>query len=268
MKKIITIIAVACSTILFAQDFQGVATYKSHRKMNIKENDKKNNSKLHKELLAQLKKQYQQEYTLTFSQEESIYKREETLSTPVPSSSGITIKPSGLSDVLYKNIKENRYIKATTIHGKPFLIKDSIQVKKWELVNETKKIGDYTCNKAIFKETYKTQTITDDGGIETIEKERVTVAWYTMQIPVNIGPSDYYGLPGLILEINDGDLVLICSRIVINPKDKIKIKEPRKGKEVTQKEFDEISKKKNEEMRELFKSSRKRGSGSTVIFGG
>ena len=62
----------------------------------------------------------------------------------------------------------------------------------------------------------------------------------------------YQGLPGLILEVHDGKLNIICSKIVINPEDKVKIEEPTKGKEVNQKKYDEIMEKKAKEMMERY----------------
>jgi GLPGLI family protein len=38
-----------------------------------------------------------------------------------------------------------------------------------------------------------------------IPKDVTITAWYT-EIQVNQGPENYWGLPGLILEINDGEL--------------------------------------------------------------
>ena len=104
--------------------------------------------------------------------------------------------------------------------------------------------------------------------MESLKKERITSAWYTPQIPVNNGPEDFYGLPGLILEINDGDLTLVCTKIIINPKEKVEIVEPKKGKEVTQKEFDEIMEKKNKEMMERFQSQRGDGKQMMIRIGG
>jgi GLPGLI family protein len=46
-------------------------------------------------------------------------------------------------------------------------------------------------------------------------KETIVTAWYTPEIPVNQGPDKYWGLPGLILEVNDGKTVL-CSKVVLN----------------------------------------------------
>lgn len=268
MRQVYLLITCFISVSLFAQDFQGVATYKSHRKMNLKVNEIDENSEKHKQIQAQLAKQFQKEYTLIFNREESIYKENESLEKPMPNASGFIITVNDGSDILYKNINEKRYANATEVFGKLFLIKDSLQNKNWEFVNETKNIGEYTCNKAVLRETYKTQTVTDGGTIETVEKERETIAWYTMEIPVNNGPSNYDGLPGLILEINEGELTLICSKIVMNPKEKNEIKEPKKGKIVSQEKFDEIMVKKSKEMMSRFNTRDRKGTSETIIIQG
>ena len=82
-------------------------------------------------------------------------------------------------------------------------------------------------------------------------KEQTITAWYTPEIPVNQGPEGYWGLPGLILEVNDGRTVILCSKVVLNPKEKAAIKPATNGKVVTQKGFDETMMQKMEEMREM-----------------
>ncbi|WCM41731.1 GLPGLI family protein [Flavobacterium sp. CBA20B-1] len=57
---------------------------------------------------------------------------------------------------------------------------------KWKLINETKKIGGFTCKKATGKFRGRNYT-----------------AWYTEEIPVNAGPWKLKGLTGLILEVAD-----------------------------------------------------------------
>lgn len=249
-----------------AQNFQGVATYKSHRKVDLKMNEEGVNADMQKQIQEQISKQFQQEYTLTFNKHESIYKKEEKLQAPNPIQSGMRIMISQGSDILYKNMKEGRFSNKAEIYGKVFLVKDTLTNQKWELVNETKNIGDYTCYKAIFKDEYTTETITEVGEIETVTKPRITTVWYTPQIPINNGPSQYFGLPGLILEMNDGDFTLVCTKIVLNPKEDIEIVEPTKGKEVSQKEFDDIMDKKSKEMMEQFQSRRGgQGDGERVM---
>ncbi len=94
-----------------------------------------------------------------------------------------------------------------------------------------------------------------------VPKEIEVTAWYTMQIPVNQGPGEYWGLPGLILEVNAGRTTLLCSKIVMNPAEKTEIKQPEKGKEVTKQEYNDIIKKKMEEMREMYGGRNRGGRG-------
>jgi GLPGLI family protein len=101
----------------------------------------------------------------------------------------------------------------------------------------------------------------DKNSKEEETKEEFTVtAWYTPQIPVQNGPGNYYGLPGLILEVNDGSETVLCSKIVLNPSKGVSVKEPDSGKKVNQEKFDAILKKKMDEMNEQFYDGR-RGSG-------
>jgi len=271
LTRVFILLVIASICKLNAQQFSGIATYKSHRKMDLKLDDEKQtsiNDDLKKQIHEQLKKQFQKTYFLSFNREESIYKEEEVLAAPAPSSGGISITVSNGSDIRYKNIKEQRYVNANEIYGKAFLIKDSIKPINWKLVNETKNIGNYTCFKAEFSETYTAKTISSEGKVEEVEKERTTTAWYTPQIPLSHGPEDFQGLPGLILEINDGELTLVCSKIILNPEKEIEIKEPKKGKEVNQEEYDAIIQKKMEEQMERFRGSGRDGELKVISFGG
>ena len=66
-------------------------------------------------------------------------------------------------------------------------------VFEWELINESKLIGDKVCYKAI-----ATQTVENNMGIKKVP----ITAWYTKEIPLRIGPYIYTGLPGVVLEVN------------------------------------------------------------------
>lgn len=268
LSKLLIVFIISVTTSALAQEFQGVATYKSHRKVDLKM-DKEHSDAMQKQIEAQLRKQFQQEYTLKFTKNESIYKKNESLATPNPAAAnGLQINVIQGSDVFYKNVQEKRYTNETEIFGKQFLIKDSLRNRGWELLQDTKNIGLYTCYKAQFKKEITEKTMSSNGEFETITKERITTAWYTPQIPVSNGPDDFQGLPGLILEINDGKLTLVCTKIVLNPKESITIKEPTKGKQVTQQEFDDIMDKKQQEMMERMHSRQKDGDNVIIKIGG
>ena len=254
-------ISLLMSCMLTAQDFQGVATYKTKRKVDIKLDSTQVNNDMQKQIMEMLKKQFEKTFTLTFDQNESIYKEEESLSTPqVGGSNGLMVMTAGGgSDILYKNTKEQRFVNQNELMGKVFLVKDSIPKNEWNLESDTKNIGEYTCYKATITREIEVRkpriSFNDDKDSDEVETELQTqtiTAWYTPQIPVSNGPQKYQGLPGLILEVNDGEETIICSKIVINPEDRVSIKEPNKGKEVNQDEFDVIREKKLKELQERY----------------
>lgn len=251
-----------------AQDFQGVATYKTQRKIDIKMDSTQVNNEMQTKMIEMMKKQFQKTYNLTFNKEESLYKEEVSLDKPQTGMGGefqiVSFGGGGGTDVLYKNTKDQRYADYKDTMGKLFLVKDDLEKIDWKLEADTKYIGEYQCYKATYTKMVEkprsfsnsVTTIKDEqekGEDKEPEMiERTVTAWYTPQVPVNNGPGMYQGLPGLILEIHDGKLTIICSKIVLNPEEKISIEEPTKGKTVNQKKYDEIMEKKTKEMMERY----------------
>ena len=261
---------------MFAQDFSGRATYKTHRKSSF-ELDSTTiaaNPGIQEQMEAQMRKMFQKTFTLDFTKSESMYKEEQELDAPKgPSANGgvmvMVMGGNGSSDILYKNISENRMAHKTELMGKVFLIKDNLEAYDWELTGETKNIGNYTCYKAVYeKEEEDIQIDMIDGEVkeEKVTKKRTLVVWYTTDVPISNGPNNYGGLPGLILEVNDGDQTIVCSEIILNPKEVKEIKEPTKGKVVTRKEFSKISLEKTKEMMNRYRS--RDGKGIEIKIGG
>ncbi|WP_053978512.1 GLPGLI family protein [Mangrovimonas xylaniphaga] len=278
MKTVIKVFAILMvfTTIANAQDFTGVATYKTKRKIDIQLDSSQVNSEMHQKMMDMLKKQFEKTFILSFNKEESIYKEEEKLGAPQMGGMQMVVVNTGGSDILYKNTKEERYTNQNDVFGKVFLIKDQLKKEDWQFQSESKNIGEYTCYKAtITRVQPKLVSGISVNGDKDLSKERepemetVTVtAWYTPQIPINNGPANYFGLPGLILEVNDGSETIICSKIVLNPADKVEISEPKKGKEVNQEEFDKIMEKKLQEMEERYNSERGVGHNIEIKIGG
>ncbi len=252
-----------------SQQLSGVATYQSQRSIDLKldENKAKNvSSEMQKEIEEQLRKQFQKEYILTFKGKESSYQQEESLAVPTPSANGISITVTGDKGVTYRNLAENLLLKESEIMGKLFLIKDSPKKPEWVLEKEVKNIGVYTCFKATISEEYEQPSFNEETGEEeeSVTKTRTITAWYTLDIPVNHGPDEYWGLPGLILEVSDGKFSLMCTKVVLNPKKGVQIVLPEKGKEVTKDEFNKIQEEKMDEMME--RQGGKRGKNGSRVF--
>jgi GLPGLI family protein len=261
---------------MFAQDFSGRATYKTHQKSSF-ELDSTTiaaNPGIQEQMEAQMRKMFQKTFTLDFTKLESMYKEEQELDAPKgPSAnSGVMVMVmggDGSSDILYKNISQNRMAHKTELMGKVFLIKDNLEAYDWKLTGEAKNIGNYSCYKAVYeKEEEDIQIDMIDGEVkeEKVARKRTLVAWYTPDVPISNGPSNYGGLPGLILEVNDGDQTIVCSEIILNPKEVKEIKEPTKGKVVTRKEFSKISLEKTKEMMNRYRS--RDGKGIEIKIGG
>ena len=160
--------------------------------------------------------------------------------------------------------KINSQIQQQEFYGKKFLVKDRLQPIQWGLGSETKKIGNYNCFKATtfipsddllwysFSWSRMRTTAAQDTVSEASQKKldiTAIEAWYCPEIPVRHGPSDYWGLPGLILEVSAGNTTMLCSQVVINPTDKVEIKTPEKGKEITKLDYSNTIQSKMLEMR-------------------
>jgi len=79
---------------------------------------------------------------------------------------------------------------------KLYLLEEKIPFPKWQLQDETLEVMGYKCQKATCNFRGRNYT-----------------AWFTMDIPVNDGPYKFYGLPGLILMIEDSGK-LFCFKAV------------------------------------------------------
>ncbi|MDI1318152.1 GLPGLI family protein [Flavobacterium sp.] len=248
-----------------AQEFQGKAEYfskyifKKDKTIEDKVDDDLELSALIKEALN---KSSQKSFLLTFSKIDAVYEENEVLEQPNAATGGmsISIKMSGAGKK-YINTKEKILLAEDEIFGKEFLIEEPLTQPSWNLKEESKKIGDYTCFKAelIIPVTQKQK----DDYQEYLKKEEkkpalfkqeepkdnVVTAWYTPEIPVSFGPNNYWGLPGLILEINEENQIILCSKVTLNSKAKSEIKRPKNGEKVSQNKFDEIQKKKSDSMK-------------------
>lgn len=254
---------------LCSQNINGTAFYQSHRKMtDFSMNNNQMSDAQKAQMLAMIEKQFQKEYRLDFNSNESIFQEEKSLDSGSASfSSGgmeMVFMVSGGSDILYRNLSENRYVNQNEFHSKIFLIRDQLQKPEWELSDESKTIGEYVCFKATFSRPISKTTF-EDNEEKTVEELQTITAWYTPQIPLSHGPESYWGLPGLILEVSDGNYTLMCTKIVLKNEEAMKISEPKRGAKISQVKYDQVVEQKNEELREQRKNSRK-DSGNTIEF--
>lgn len=240
------------------KEFQGRALYFSKSKMELGRWGARLSEAQKKQVKARLKNRLEKTYTLDFNKEASIFEEEEKLDAM----SGATDSwgKNFARGKQYKNVKDNQLVQKQEFYGKRFLVVDKLEPINWQLGKETKKIGNYTCFKAIasiptqhlewYNFSWSELRKQQDTDEETPEIEMTAVeAWYTPQIPVSHGPAEFWGLPGLILEVSAGNTVMLCSEIQMSPEKKVKIEAPTKGKEITKSDYKKTIINKMTEMR-------------------
>ena len=241
-----------------AQEFQGRAVYLQKSKMQLGSWGARMSEGQKNQIKARLKNRLEKTYILTFNKQESMYLEDEK----IDAISGATDSWGGYFSRgdMYRNTKENTITQSQEFYGKRFLVKDQDYKIDWTMGTETKKIGNYTAYKAMaivptdeiawynFSWGDLRQKKKEDGTIDI--KTTTIEAWYTPQIPVATGPGEFWGLPGLILEVSAGDTVMLCSEVVINSEEKIKINAPEKGQKITKKDYTATIRKKMVEMRD------------------
>jgi GLPGLI family protein len=289
-KKIILSVAFIAFSFLQmqAQEFQGMAVYESKTSTSDfktrMEGNKNMTPDMQKMIEDRMKKMFEKTFILNFNKSASIYKEEEKLEAPGQGGGGMRMMSSmmGGGGTNFKNVKKKTYSVDKEFMGKEFLIKDSLPNYAWKMESETKLIGGYTCFKATTirpvsqsdfrnfrtkkeKKEPKEEVKSDAGALKEegapkktnfmedfeLPKEVTITAWYSPEIPISQGPENYWGLPGLILEVNDGKTIILCSKIVLNSKEKVEIKEATNGKVISQKDYDETVVKKMEEFRQM-----------------
>ena len=271
MKPINFVIVIFCLSILVpfstnAQEFQGKAEYVYKAKMSLGRWGAKMNEAQKKQIAARLKNRLEKKYILTFNKTASVYNEYEKLDamSGATDSWGKNFTPGEQ----YKNIKTNTFVQEQEFYGKRFVIQDSLLKIDWIMGTETKQIGNYTCFKATamipsskmafwefsWSKLRQEQRINDDDTKQNDEDKSEpfteVTAWYTPQIPVSQGPSEFWGLPGLILEVSSGSTTMLCSKLVMNPEEKTKVEPPKRGTEVTKQEYKDIIFKKMKDFRD------------------
>lgn len=194
----------------------------------IKLAEKKNNIS-HNKLISAFEKS---KFILKTTHKESIFNAVKSMSNDESQESLISKIYLKSDDVFYSNLITKINLVQKEIFGNTYLIK-SYQENNWNLKNETKKIGDYLCLKAI-----KTISVENfKGEISELEIE----AWYAPELNFSSGPFSYGNLPGLILEMKKGNLIFYASNLkqnIIN----IVIEAPKDGILISEKDFEALSK--------------------------
>ncbi|MCW4468749.1 GLPGLI family protein [Flavobacterium sp. MFBS3-15] len=254
MKKLLLCCTIMATVYLYAQDFKGIAVYESVSTLkNLESRISKLDPAMQARMKEALSKPVERQFTLYFDKTVSVY--EENQKLDIKSAGYGRTTANLVTGKTYRDLKAKVTIEEKEVFGKEFLVTDSLKMREWQLVNETKKIGNYTCYKAAYTIKRPSRTGPENEKatdlLGSLPDEMVVTAWYAPEIPVSHGPDNYWGLPGMILCISTDNMNILCSKLVLNPAEGVDLKVPNKGEKVTKKEFMDIISKKAEEMREM-----------------
>ncbi len=136
--------------------------------------------------------------------------------------------------IMYKDQLQNKMVNQASIFFRNFLIKGELHKFNWAITEEKKLIGKYMCIKAT--------TATPMVSAQSVS------AWYTEEIAINDGPREYWGLPGMILQIEstneNGEVHITTATSILFHNSFVEISPPTKGKVVTPEEYQKIVKQK------------------------
>ncbi|QXP63718.1 GLPGLI family protein [Polaribacter sp. HaHaR_3_91] len=114
--------------------------------------------------------------------------------------------------------------------GQDFLV--TLPANKWNITNLSKKCGKYLC--------YKATLINEIETSRGLKKRHIT-AWFSSEIPFSFGPKEFSGLPGLIMQLQEGNMQYQLKEIV--KVDNSKIGQTKIGRKINLYEFNLLSKK-------------------------
>jgi GLPGLI family protein len=105
----------------------------------------------------------------------------------------------------YIKTVEDKILFTAEVGDQYFQYEEQVQFK-WNITDSIRQINSYTCQLA---------TTTYAG--------RKWNAWFTQDIPINVGPYKFKGLPGAIIEINDSDNIFKYSLIKFKEKREVRL---------------------------------------------
>jgi GLPGLI family protein len=227
MKNYFIIFLILVSSNGFSQKICGKVTYvvsmESYTKEkidSISKNLKTKNVKMDKWMRDVFENTPDVKAFLEFNNNESLYFVEDKMQNDGKATYNVNRTFAGGDNKYYKNTKTKEYFNESSTFGELMLIE--IEPKKWKITQESKKIGNYVCYKAI--------------DITSKNRKMKPIVWFTPEIPVSFGPLKYNGLPGLVILVEMSKRTISVSEIILNPKDEIIIKKPTKGKKMTAEE--------------------------------
>lgn len=183
------------------------------------------------------------EYKMVISNKESSFTYVEKINNDQdPNANVIRVAPAGFGTI-YKNLSDSTRRENHNVYGKKYFSLDPLKKMDWKISKEKTEILGFKVRKA---------TAEDSTAIYTV--------WYAPKLPISNGPSDYGGLPGLILEAEKSSKKMIYTERFIAESieeldKKPKIIKPDEGAQISIKDIGAIWNEANEKRNQMLRGS-------------
>lgn len=230
MKKILFLILLFCPALVFSQPMEGRIRYLVTRHWTKMMSHLDYMSKQSRERASYMwgnRSEWKTYSNLFFNETQTKYESSEEKAEPEEEGGYAWRKEMFF---LKRDFDKNVQFDGRTIMSKGYLIEDTLLIPKWRILNDLKEVAGHVCMKATLTDTVRKQTI---------------VAWFAQDMPHKGGPESFFGLPGMILEIdvNDGAMILTADLIEmkklsneLDPPAKLK------GKKIKQADYEKLIK--------------------------
>ena len=223
MKKLLLPLLCILPMLTFAQSIEvKYAVYSKKRAEVINKMKERKENQGYKDFLSDLSAEKKDSFCLVvkgrMSSFEQIEPEEELSDDSGPKI--VIVGPSYREESVsvYKNLEDMSATEQKDFLARTYSIKKPLPVYQWEVGSETKKIMGLQTHKATLGDSI--------------------TAWFCPTIPVQEGPGLYYGLPGLILDLEDSQAIYSCT--AINTKSTREVGKAKRAKEVTEEEFEQL----------------------------
>ena len=222
-------------------EYVKTSNYDPNYEINIYNADgsKIKNSKHSKDFIALMSRPAY--YELFVKGNESIFKNIPRINNEQDDNLSVKIVSSHNEETYFNaetQIKKRNEFEANT----EFLVIDTLDVPNWNITREKSKVLNY------------------DVRLATWEKDSIRTykAWFAPKLSYKLGPKDFWGLPGLILEIveevkeNNFLNTHTFTAIKIEVAKQDDVQEPTKGKIISEQELNEIYNEQWERSKEMY----------------
>ncbi len=227
MKKIIILFFIFLATSSFAQQMEGVVTYERVYHW----------SQIYSRL-DYLSQEEKDRIKLTWGNDDEDKTKMKLVFSPTKSRYTYESEQASTDDgryswrqrefQIFRDFEQEKKTELIEMLGKTYIIEDSLQAPRWKILNQIKDVNGHVCMLAVTEDTIKKQKV---------------AAWFAHDLPVPAGPEQYFGLPGMIMELdlNEGDVVITAIKVDLKPVgEELALPKKLKGKKLNEKAYKEL----------------------------